>query len=208
MSERSFSSGKCSDWEEEEEEDEDTKNQSDKDKKQDQKKGELKIKNINLIYSISEILTKVIEQNKSQKNYKEILLKQKNMIFSANSIPKISIYDYLIRIHKYSDIETNTLICSLILIDHISQSSDIILTYYNIHRIIFAAVLTSIKYNEDRFYDNKFYAEIAGIKLKELNMIEYSFLGLTNFNVFIKAEEYEQYKIYLEKYHKISLLEN
>jgi phosphate system cyclin PHO80 len=205
MSDQSFSSGEFSDWEEEEE---DTKNQSDKDKKQNQKKDELKIKNIKLIQAITEILTKIIEENKKQENYKEILLKQKNMIFSANSIPKISIFDYLIRINKYSEIEASTLICSLILIDHISQSSGIILTYYNIHRIIFAAILASIKYNEDSFYDNKFYAEIAGVKLKELNMIEYTFLELTDFNVFVKTEEYKEYTIYLKKFYEISLLEN
>ena len=206
MSDQSFSSGKFSDWEEEE--DEDTRNQSEKDKNQSQKEDEHEIKNINLIQAISEILTKLIEQNKKQENYKEIILKQKNMIFSANSIPKISIYDYLIRINKYSEIETSTLICSLILIDHISQSSDIILTYYNIHRIIFAAVLASIKYNEDSFYDNKFYAEIAGVKFKELKMIEYTFLELIDFNMFIKTEEYEEYKNYLEKFYEISLLKN
>jgi phosphate system cyclin PHO80 len=206
MSDQSFSSGKFSDWEEEE--DEDTRNQSEKDKNQSQKEDEHEIKNINLIQAISEILTKLIEQNKKQENYKEIILKQKNMIFSANPIPKISIYDYLIRINKYSEIETSTLICSLILIDHISQSSDIILTYYNIHRIIFAAILASIKYNEDSFYGNKFYAEIAGVKLKELNMIEYTFLELTDFNVFIKTEEYKEYTIYLKKFYEISLLEN
>lgn len=206
MSDQSFSSGHFSDWEEEE--DEDTKNQSDKDKNQNQKKDGLKKKNLNFIQTISEILTKILEQNKKLKNYKEIILKQKNMIFSANSIPKISIYDYLIRINKYSEIEKSTLICSLILIDHISKSSDTILTYDNIHRIIFAAVLVSIKYNEDSYYDNKFYAEIAGIKLKELKMIEYTFLELADFNVFIKPEEYEEYKIYLEKFYEISLLEN
>ena len=173
---------KFSDWEEEE--DEDTRNQSEKDKNQSQKEDEPEIKNINLIQAISEILTKLIEQNKKQENYKEIILKQKNMIFSVNSIPKISIYDYLIRINKYSEIETSTLICSLILIDHISQSSDIILTYYNIHRIIFAAVLASIKYNEDSFYDNKFYYEISVFKLKKLKIIKYNFIILIYFNIF------------------------
>ena len=206
MSDQSFSSANFSDWEEEEYED--TKNQSDKDKNISQKKDELKIKNVKLIQAISEILTKIIEQNKKQENYKEILFKQKNMIFSANSIPKISIFDYLIRINKYSEIEASTLICSLILIDHISQSSNIILTYYNIHRIILAAIFASIKYNEDSFYDNKFYAEIAGVKLKELKMIEYTFLELIDFNMFIKTEEYEEYKNYLEKFYEISLLKN
>ena len=136
-------------------------------------------------------------------NYKEIVKKQSKMAFSANSIPNISINDYLTRIQVYSGIEKSTLILSLIQIDHLCKKAELILTYYNIHRILFGAVLISIKYNEDTYYDNKFYSEIAGVKLKELKMIEYSFLELSNFNVFINDQEYEQYKNYLEQFNDI-----
>ena len=39
--------------------------------------------------------------------------------------------------------------------------------------------------------------------MKELKMIEYSFLELNDFNVFINDKEYEQYRIYLEEFNKI-----
>ena len=74
------------------------------------------------------------------------------MTFSANSIPNISINDYLTRIQVYSGIEKSTLILSLILIDHLCKKAELILTYYNIHRILFGVVLISIKYNEDSYY--------------------------------------------------------
>ena len=107
----------------------------------------------------------------------------------------------LIRIQTYSEIEKSTLIISLILIDHICKNTKLILTYYNIHRILFGAILIAIKYNEDKFYDNKFYSDIAGVKLKELKLIEYTFLELNNFNVFVNDIEYEQYRKYLEEFH-------
>ena len=122
------------------------------------------------------------------------------MIFSANSIPDISIKDYLIRIQTYSGVEKSTLILSLILIDHICKKSNLIITYYNIHRLLFGSVLISIKFNEDTYYDNKFYSEIAGVKLKELKMIEYSFLELSDFNVSVNKDEFEQYRKYLEDF--------
>ena len=125
------------------------------------------------------------------------------MIFSSNSIPNISINDYLIRIQTYSEIEKSTLILALILIDHTCKKSGLILNYYNIHRLLFGAILISIKYNEDTYYDNKFYSEIAGVKLKELKLIEYSFLELNDFNVFVDTKEYEQYSQYLEEYKKM-----
>ena len=97
---------------------------------------------------------------------------------------------------------------SLIQIDHICKRAGLILSYYNIHRLLFTAVLISIKYNEDSYYDNKFYAEIAGVKLKELKMLEYSFMELNDFNAFINHKEYEQYRIYLEEFNKIQDKEN
>ena len=183
-----------------------TKNQTDREKGKnvsDEDEKEPQIQNLDLIRSISSALTTILEENKKLDNYKEIVKKQSKMIYSANSIPNISINDYLIRIQTYSNIEKSTLILTLIQIDHICRKADIILTYYNIHRLLFAAVLISIKYNEDSYYDNKFYSEIAGVKLKELKMMEYTFLELNDFNVFVNDEEYEQYRLNLEKFNDL-----
>ena len=173
------------------------KNESDEDDEESQ------IQNLDLIKSISSVLTTILEENKKLDNYKEIVKNQSKMIYSASSIPNISINDYLIRIQTYSNIEKSTLILTLIQIDHICRKADIILTYYNIHRLLFGAVLISIKYNEDSYFDNKFYSEIAGVKLKELKMIEYTFLELSDFNVFVNDEEYEQYRKNLEEFNNI-----
>ena len=180
-----------------------TKNQSDKEKGKgkncgDEDNEEPEIKNKKLINSISNTLMTILEENKKLENYKEIIKKQSKMLFSANSVPSISIKDYLIRIQTYSGIEKSTLILSLILIDHTCKKSGLILTYFNIHRLLFGSILISIKYNEDSYYDNKFYSEIAGVKLKELKLIEYTFLELNDFNVFVSSYEFEKYRQYLE----------
>ena len=185
------------------EDDRETKNQTDKEKgknKNDEEKDEPEIKNLNLIKSISNTLITILEENKKLDNYKDIIKKQNKMIFSSNCIPNISINDYLIRIQTYSEIEKSTLILSLILIDHTCKKSGLILNYFNIHRILFGAILICIKYNEDTYYDNKFYSEIAGVKIKELKLIEYAILELNDFNVFINVKEYDQYSKYLENY--------
>ena len=186
-----------------EEDESETKNQSDKENVNKEGNEEPKTKNIKLINSISNALTTILEENKKLENFKEIIRKQSKMVFSAKSIPNISINDYLTRIQLYSGIEKSTLILSLIQIDHICKKTELILSYYNIHRLLFTAVLISIKINEDNYYDNKFYAEIAGVKLKELKMLEYTFMELNDFNVFINHNEYEQYRIYLEEFNNI-----
>ena len=73
----------------------------------------------------------------------------------------------------------------------------ITLTHYNVHRILFGAILISIKYNEDTFYGNNHYAEIAGVKLNELNSIEYNFILLCNYQMFVSDETFKQYNDYL-----------
>lgn len=205
MSTNTFNSEYLSDYEEEEEEE--TRNQLEKEKGKNNNSEEKDLK-IDIINSISEALTLILEENKKLKNYKEMIEKQSKMIFSAKSIPSISLYDYLKRIQKYSQIEKSTLVITLILIDHICEKGHLTLTYYNIHRILLGAIIISIKFNEDSIYDNKYYAEVGGVKLNELKMIETTFLLLINFNVFVKYEEYEHYKNYLEGFYEMSQLEN
>ena len=159
-----------------------------------------KCDNITLIKAISQTLVSILDSSKKLKNYKEILKKQGKMAFNANFIPNISVEKYLIRIQTYGNMEKSTLIISLILIDRLCQISNLTLTYYNIHRILFTAILISIKYNEDSYYENKYYAEIAGVKLKELQLLEYNFVSLLQFNLFIQDELYKKYQLYLDNF--------
>ena len=182
--------------------DDETKTQTDKEKDKEticnhENEG---VKNLNIINAISKTLTTILEANKKLKNYKDILKKQTMMYFSANSVPNISIKDYLIRIQNYSEIEKSTLIMAIILIDHMCKKSGVLLTHYNIHRIIFSSVLVSIKFNEDSYFDNNFYSQIAGVNPSELKLLEYTFLELNDFNIFVEDSEYEQYETHLSHY--------
>ena len=189
----SFDSEAASDDDSKEEED--TKSITER-KKSSTKEIEI-VPNIDLINAISKTLLTILNNNESLKNYREIVKKQNMMCFSANSVPNISIKDYLIRIQNYSQMEKSTLILSLILIDKMCKKSNIALTIYNIHRILFSSVLISIKYNEDSYFDNTFYAQIAGIKPNELKLLEYKFLEFNDFNVYTNDYDYEQYEKYL-----------
>ena len=141
-----------------------------------------------LIRSISYTLDTILENNKKKEKYKEIVRKQSKIPFSANLIPNISIEDYLLRIQTYSNIEESTFIISLIFIDKLCHTANVTLTHYNIHRILFTSVLISIKYNEDSFFDNKYYSEIAGVKIKELKLLEYTFISMVDFNLYVGDE--------------------
>lgn len=147
-----------------------------------------------LVYLISQVLHNIITQNKTNNNNN---IQRHNNSFHSTKVPQISIYDYLLRIKTYSQLEDTTLIISLILIDRFVQQSNIQLSYNNIHRILFTAVLISIKYNEDNIFTNNYYAEIAGVSVKELFTLENDFLSLVNFNLYIEPTLFAQYNLYL-----------
>ena len=184
-------------------EDEDTISQTDKEKEKEKEKAiitlqeSIEIENLDLINSISNTLITILEKNKQLSNYKDILKNQSKMYFSSYTMPSITIKEYLTRIQIYSGVEYSTLILSLILIDKMCKRSGILLTYFNIHRILFSSLLISIKYNEDSFFNNTFYSQIAGVKPEELQLLEYTFLEYNDFNVFVKDFEYVQYEKYL-----------
>ena len=159
-----------------------------------------KLPNYKLIKAISQTLVSILENNKKKSNYKEMVKKQSKMVFSANLIPNISIEDYLLRIQTYANIEKSTLIISLIFIDKLCHTADVTLTHYNIHRILFTAVLISIKYNEDSFFDNQYYSEIAGVKIKELKLLEYTFINMVDFKFYVSNEIYKKYLEYLDEF--------
>ena len=162
-------------------------------------KEDLKKSNNLLIDKINIILTSLLEENKFNKNYKEKIGKQKKIIFYSNEIPSISIKDYLNRILSFTDIEDNTLILSLIYIDKICEKNSIILSEHNIHRILFSSILISIKFNEDIYYKNKFYAKVAGVSAKELKKMESEFLRLIDFDLCVNDNLFVKYKKFINK---------
>ena len=102
-------------------------------------------------------------------------------------------FNYIKRIVKYSNCEENTLILSLIYLDKVCLKK-INLSIYNIHRFIFASLLIAIKFNEDKIYKNDYYSQIAGISNNELNLIEFYFLQIIDFQTFINENVFNIYK--------------
>jgi len=152
-----------------------------------------------IILLINNILLQLIQQNESKKNYNLIIKNQKNNIFSYEKIPKLSLLDYLIRIQKYSKIEDNTLICSLIYIDRFALSKKIIITKYNIHKILFLSIFSSLKWNEDLKYKIDYYCKISGIPKQDLFNLEEEFAEMLKFNYYIKENVFNEYKNYINK---------
>jgi hypothetical protein len=60
-----------------------------------------------------------------------------------------------------------------------------------------SGVLLAIKYNEDDYYSNTFYGKVGGVSMKEINVLEFEFLKLLQYCLFVKKDIYKKYKEYL-----------
>ena len=148
---------------------------------------EIKI-NKPLLKIIADILFSIILKEKKTKSKRN-----KKSPFYHEHIPKISIFDYLLRIQKYSEIENSTLIFALIYLDRILVKKEIKLSKYNIHRLLFTSILISMKINEDCINKNLYYSKIAGVPVKELITLENEFLKIIDFELFVSDEIYKKY---------------
>ena len=158
------------------------------------KEDEIDVSNniVKISNSISEILNELVMNNSLKKDNK-----QKEDIFDTNQIPNINLFDYIIRIISYSNCEENTLISALIYIDRIAKVKKI--TKLNVYKLLFTSILISLKYNEDEIYGNDYYSQIAGVSNVELSKMEYEYVILLNFNLYINDEIFNQYKSALER---------
>lgn len=55
------------------------------------------------------------------------------------------------------------------------------------------ALLIAVKYCDDDSFKNSYYATIAGIENKELNMLELEFLSMIRFEVYVEESVLREY---------------
>ena len=145
---------------------------------------------VKTIEIISDLLNNICEENKDKS---EII--NKNIIpFMTKNIPSMSIKDYLLRLSQFTKMSESTIIIILIYIDRISNINNFRLTYKNIYKLILSAMIVAIKYNEDLFYSSAIYAKLGGLSVSELNYLEFQFLILIKFSLFIENDLFDKYK--------------
>jgi len=142
-----------------------------------------------IIKIIGELLTDICGQNKPNNGTNLLLLKP----FISKKMPSISIKDYIERLLKYSRTFNEIVIIVLIYLDTICAKHKLNLNYYNIHKFIFASFIVAIKFYEDDYYSINYYAKLGGIPKKEAISLEYEFLSLMDFKLFVKQELYDKY---------------
>ena len=152
----------------------------------DHKKDIIPIKTIEII---ADLLNNICEENKDKSEN----VNNKIAPFMTMNIPSMSIKDYLLRLLNFTKINESTIIIILIYIDRICKINNFQINYRNIYKLIISSMIIAIKYNEDNYYSSEIYSKLGGISAKELNYLEFNFLILIKFSLFIEDDLFSKY---------------
>ena len=148
-----------------------------------------------IIKSIAQNLRDIIRENIRNNQMKYV----KQDLFYINRHQSISIEDFIKLIYKNTKMSLSTLIISIIYIDKFCEINKYILSLKNVHRILIASCLLSIKFNEDCI-STKYYSKIVGINDCDLNNLELYFYIKLQFSLFVDDDDYQRYFDYFSKF--------
>ena len=149
-----------------------------------------------IIKSIAQNLIDIIKENRNNNQMKFV----KHDLFYISRLPSISVEDYINRIVKSTKMNISSLIISIIYIDKFCELNGYILSMKNIHKILLTACLLSIKFNEDVNINTKYYANVAGIPVQDLNNLEFHLIVKLEFSLFVDYDIYQKYFEYFCKF--------
>ena len=116
-------------------------------------------------------------------------------VFHAVRVPSVSIHDYLFRVARYFLCSPECFVMALIYIDRIMKKhQDFVICKLNIHRLIVTSMMLAVKFFDDVYYSNAYYAKVGGVKGPEMNVLEIHFLRLIDWHLFVSPEEFDLYK--------------
>ncbi|CAD8195477.1 unnamed protein product [Paramecium pentaurelia] len=148
----------------------------------------------NIIYAIAKVLDEIVIET-------DIIESPIQTVFHTIKKPQITIYKYIERIKMFSYCSNECFILALIYIDKVQErNQDVVINSYCVHRFLLACILLSIKYNDDDYYKNDYYARVGGVTLQELNSLEKELLTLLDYQLFVSSNQYYYYKEKLMKY--------
>ncbi|GMM55259.1 Pho80 protein [Maudiozyma humilis] len=147
----------------------------------------LKCSRSDLIVLISRMLVFLIQINDTHENHEEQANGASETIltrFHSSTPPNISIYNYLLRLTKYSALEASVLLTSVYYIDLLSSIYPAFtLNSLTAHRFLLTATSVASKGLCDSFCTNAHYAKVGGVQCSELNILEEEFLRKVKYRV-------------------------
>eukprot|EP00300_Choanocystis_sp_HF-7_P041842 c8627_g1_i2.p1 GENE.c8627_g1_i2~~c8627_g1_i2.p1 ORF type:complete len:212 (+),score=51.97 c8627_g1_i2:28-636(+) len=124
-------------------------------------------------------------------------------VFKCVSPPPIDILDYAERLGQFSRCSVEALQTTAVLLHRLHQRYPMLICRFSAHKLLAAALVVGIKFEDDNFYANSFYAECAGVCLQELNHLEFAFVSYLDFGLFVHPNESAHMGKYLTSFDDI-----
>ena len=118
--------------------------------------------------------------------------------FFSTRMPPLTIKQYAERVALYAPCSVECFVIALVYIRRMSVYHG--LSFINprtIHRLFITSVVLAAKFYDDTFYNNKFYARVGGLSVKELNELELEFLFRMKFDCNVIPEEFREFSFIL-----------
>jgi hypothetical protein len=116
-------------------------------------------------------------------------------VYCGGGSQVITVEAYLQRFMKYiPDMEQNLCTSMLIYLDrYLTSGVNRSLNERNVHRIIACCLLLAYKQHKDTYCSNGYFAQIAGVSLRELNRLERHFYKDLDYKLSVSGEEFYAY---------------
>ncbi|XP_039141529.1 cyclin-P4-1-like [Dioscorea cayenensis subsp. rotundata] len=120
--------------------------------------------------------------------------------FHGLTKPSISLRAYLERIFKYAGCSTSCYVVAYIYLDRFAQRHPSIpFDSLNVHRFLITSVLLAVKFLDDLYYNNAYFAKVGGISLMEMNFLEVDLLFGLGFNLNVTPFTFTTYCSILQR---------
>ena len=116
---------------------------------------------------------------------------RKTTPFHSSKAPQISLRDYVTRLFKYMKCSVESYVIALILLERYHLAAGFAVEPMNAFRLYLIALGISAKIRDDKFYSNKYYAEVGGITVAEYTALEIKFLFCIKWATHVDLSEYE-----------------
>ncbi|XP_022589835.2 cyclin-P2-1 [Cyclospora cayetanensis] len=114
--------------------------------------------------------------------------------FLSATEPVISVPDYLERLARFFQCSRECFVLALVYIDRLLQmNAHVWLCPLNLHRLAVTALMVAVKFSDDTFYSNAYYAKVGGLPLKEMNHLEATLLRMLQFRLHVLPWEFHKY---------------
>jgi hypothetical protein len=105
--------------------------------------------------------------------------------------PRISLRDYILRLHSLMQCSPECFVLARIYLDRIAAKCSI--DENSAHRSLLLSLVVAAKFQDDMFCKNSHYAQVGGISVEELNELETRFLQLLDYHLCVEEEVFTAY---------------